>query len=157
MPKTKTKKTHGSTVDLVISHSRKHLVRRPHLLVREALPSSSKIMPSLIFGLAGLVVIAAAIQIVASAKVESPAFIAEHATDYVAQREFYTGESENLHAAADFSAIRAKIHEAAIAAELSRILNVLGAILVFAGLFYLHERHDIFSGNRAGFTIRRIR
>ncbi|MCF7846359.1 MAG: hypothetical protein K9L85_03915 [Candidatus Peribacteraceae bacterium] len=158
MLKTKTKKTRGSTVDLVISHSRKHLIRRPHLLIRESMPSAfSKIASPLIFAFAGLVVIAAAIQIVVSANVETPAFVAQNATDYAAQRAFYTGAStENLHASADFIDIRNKIHEAAIATELSRILNVLGAILVFGGLFYLHEKHGIFSGNRAGFRIRRI-
>lgn len=161
MPKTKIKKTHGSTADLIVHHSREHLARRPHLRAWEALPdfSFSKMISPLIFAFAGLVVIAAAIQIVVSSNIESPAFVAQNATDYVAQQNFYNSESsESLHAAAgEFADARTKIHEAAVAAELSRILNMIGLVLVFGALFYLHEKYDIFSANRAGFTIRRIR
>ncbi|MFH0834510.1 MAG: hypothetical protein V2A63_03945 [Patescibacteria group bacterium] len=158
MPKTKTKKIHGSTTDLVIGHARSHLIRRPHLLIRESLPDSfAKIFSPLIFGLAGLVVIAAAIQIMHAADLNHPNFVAQSATDYAAQREFYAASPENLHAAAEASAAVAKVHAAAVATEMSRVVNVIGVILLLGGLFYLHQRHNIFRSNRAGFRIRKIR
>lgn len=155
MPKTKSKKSR-STADLIVGHAEKHLARKPHLRLFQKLAAR---VDTVIFALAGVVVMLAAFHIVNYADVESPAFVAQNATDYAAQQAFYTGEErEVMHAAAgEFADARAKIREAAIAAELSRALNYVGLFLILGGLWYLHDRHDVFRINRAGFTIRKIR
>ena len=141
-----------STADLIIRHTEKHLVRRPHLRL---LSQFSRFTGTVIFALAGVSVMLTAFYIV---NYMDPAFTAENATNYAAQRAFYTGE-EQLHAAAssEFTHIQMKIHEAAIAAKLSRVLNTIGFVLIALTLWYLHRKHGIFGHNRAGFTIRKIR
>lgn len=158
MTKTNKKTVRGSTADLIVLHSRAHLALRPHLIVREKLSDFSQIISPLIFAFAGLVVTAAAIQVMVSSSSHPTAFVADNATDYAAQQNFYAGNSnESLHAAADFTAVREKLHSAAIATELSQVLNVIGLLLVIAALFYLHREHNVFALNKVKFQIRRIR
>ncbi|MFH0776871.1 MAG: hypothetical protein V1936_04650 [Patescibacteria group bacterium] len=160
MTKIKIQTPKRSTVDLVIAHSREHLAQRPHLRLWESL-SLSKIISPFIFALAGLVVLTAAIQIISFSDSKSPVFFAQGATDYAAQRNFYAQDIREdlpLHAAADeLTEIKAKLHAAAEAKEVSQAVHFIGLMLVLAGLFYLHRQHNIFRTNRAGFTIRRIR
>ncbi|MFA6458733.1 MAG: hypothetical protein WCV72_05130 [Patescibacteria group bacterium] len=159
MTKTNNKpKVRGSTADLIIAHSRAHLAARPHLLIRETLPDFSSFISPLIFAFAGLVVIAAAVHLVIATQVGPSEFVATNATDYVAQQNFYAAAPvETLHGAADMTVITEKLHAAAAATELSKILNVIGALLVVAALFYLHREHDVFALGKVKFKIRRIR
>ena len=147
-----------TTVDLIVCHSTKHLAKNPHLRIWTHLLNFKKIFSPLIFAFAGIIVMVAAFQIVNSAHFESPAFSSQNATNYSTQRAFYSTDEEEMHAASDeFTAVRMKIREAAIASELSRALNFTGLFLILGGLWYLHKNHNIFSTGRTGFTIRRIR
>ncbi len=152
MSKTKTKKVRN-TADLVVHHARKHLAVRPHLRLAMKSDFLSRFADTGMFALAGVCVMLVAFHFVNTADI---AFMAENATDYTAQGAFYTGE-EMHGSASEFASIRMKIHEAALASELSRALNAIGVFLIFGVLWFLHRKHGIFNANRAGFTIRRIR
>lgn len=146
-----------NTADLIVNHSERHLARRPHLRLWTRLPDLSRLGNPVIFAMAGICVLLVAFQLVNSGAAE-PGFMAENATDYAAQEAFYADNDEPLHAAAArYSAAREVIHGAAIAAELSRALNVIGLALIALVLWYLQREHGIFSSARAGFHIRRIR
>jgi len=82
-------------------------------------------------------------------------FVAENATDYLAQQDFYN--SDEMHAAAESSEVREKLHAAAVATKFSRILNYIGLILVFAGFYYLNREHNIFGTRKVKFRIRQIK
>ncbi len=140
----KTKKR--STADLIVRHAERHLAKNPHIRF------FTRFAGTTIFAFAGVCVLLTAFYLINSA--ESPAFIAENATDYAAQKAFYT--AEEMHAAAEFAPAVQKIREVARATEISRALNAIGLILILAGFWYLHREHGLFA-NRAGFTIRRIR
>ncbi|MFH1545865.1 MAG: hypothetical protein ABIE14_00620 [Patescibacteria group bacterium] len=152
MLKNKNKKIR-STADLIVRHAERHLVKRPHLRL---LAQFSRFTGTAIFVFAGVCVMLAAFYVVNSADM-NPAFTAENTTDYAAQKTFYAGE-EPLHAASnEFTRAQINVREAAIAAELSRALNVIGFALIALALWYLHQKHGIFNHNRAGFVIRKIR
>jgi hypothetical protein len=159
MPKTKTSKTHTrTTADLIVQHSHKHLKQDTRTKLWTYLPNLTQIFSPLMFAFAGIVVMLSAFYIVNSVDVEQSAIMAENATDYVAQRDFYTNystaEIEELHAAA---MAKFKIREAAIAVKFSKILNLIAFLFVIGGIWYLHKQHDIFGKNNAGFIVRRIR
>jgi hypothetical protein len=154
MPKTKNKKVR-STADLVVGHAERHLEKNPHLNLWVKLTSR---IDTLMFAFAGIIVMLAAFHVVNSAGVESPAFETLNATDYSSQQDFYSGESEETHAAAgEFASAKMKVREAAIAMELARALKFIGLFLLVGAIWYLHDQHGIFDRNRAGFTIRKIR
>ena len=138
-----------SISDLIVCHSEQHLEKRSHFKLWTYLLKLPKIFPQLFFAFVGIVVMLAAFYIV---NVESPTFISEDVTDYSLQQNFYLNEGEKMHAAA-----RMKIHEVAIAMELSRVLNFIGLFLILGVLWYLHEKHGVFNKNRANFIVRKIR
>ena len=151
-------KSNWSTADLIVTHTERHLAQNPHLKFWAHLLNFKKIFSPLLFAFAGIIVMVAAFQIVNSAHFESPTFSSENATNYSTQRAFYSADEEEMHAASDeFTMARMKIHEAAMAVELSRALNFAGLFLILGGLWYLHKNHNIFSASRMGFTIRKIR
>ncbi|MFH1375610.1 MAG: hypothetical protein ABIH35_03005 [Patescibacteria group bacterium] len=155
--KKKTTLIKRNTADLIVHHSEQHLARRPHLRLLTRLPNLSRLGNPVIFALAGICVLLVAFQIVNSSTAD-PAFLAENATDYAAQEAFYADSEEPLHAAAsNYAAAREVVHEAAVAAELSQALNVIGLALIALVLWYLQREHGIFSSAQAGFHIRRIR
>ncbi|MCF7836598.1 hypothetical protein K9N08_00070 [Candidatus Gracilibacteria bacterium] len=151
-------KFNRSTADLIVVHTERHLAQNPHLKAWAYLLNLKKIFSPLLFAFAGIIVMVAAFQIVNLAHFESPAFFSEGATNYTTQKAFYSTDGDAMHSASDeFTAVRMKIREAAIASELSRALNFAGLFLILGGLWYLHKNHNIFSAGRMGFTIRRIR
>ena len=142
-----------STADLIVRHTEQHLVKRPRLRLPIQL---SRFTGTAIFALAGVSVMLVAFYLVNVTNV-NPAFTTESATNYAAQRDFYTNDGQLHAASSEFAHARMKIHEAVIAAELSRVLNTIGFVLIALALWYLHRKHGIFGHNRAGFTIRKIR
>jgi len=141
-----------STADLVIGHAQKHLDCLENCAGDSIEEQDTR--GTLFFGFAGVVVMLVAFFLVNSTGNDST-FVAENATDYLAQQNFYSGEE--MHAAADSFAVREKVHAAAVATELSRSLNFIGFILVLVGFWYLHSRHDVFRLGKVRFRIRRIK
>ncbi len=138
-----------STADLVVGHAQKHLD-----YLENNFPEKQDIHGTLFFGFAGVVVMFVAFFLVNSIGNDST-FVAENATDYLAQQDFYN--SDEMHAAAESLEVREKLHSAAVATELSRALNFAGLILVLAGFWYLHSRHDVLGVGKVKFRVRRIK